>query len=216
MAEQADTNASLQVRPEEYYSSLQWPSLSDFQNFDDESVYRSFLERAANANSRNFILDFSADHAWGAFDQCEPTFEKLVKSPRPESLATRWINIWGPDQQTEIVTSLAHHYEFSPRLTALMASVPRSKKKPTRPGSLHSKRQSASLKSKRSTGSFRSAKFAKSKLARIAADPEKGASGTGSSAFGVREADVLHHLNHYDVVDALWHWSSVDIGEKCR
>lgn len=28
------------------------------------------------------------------------------------------------------------------------------------------------------------------------------------------EVDLLHNLNHYDVVDSLWHWSSVDFGKR--
>ena len=49
---------------------------------------------------------------------------------------------------------------------------------------------------------------------KFSVDAEK-ASPSDSPVMDDSEVDLLDTLNHYDVVDSIWHWSSVDLGKKC-
>lgn len=42
--------------------------LEKIQNLDDRHVFLDFHNRASKVSSRNFVIDFGEDEAWGGFD----------------------------------------------------------------------------------------------------------------------------------------------------
>ncbi|KAF1814119.1 hypothetical protein P152DRAFT_412628 [Eremomyces bilateralis CBS 781.70] len=184
----------------EYYMSLDSEEISSqFKDFDDSFGFRILDERLRRAQSRNFVLDFGDDAAWCAFDLNTDAVSKLLRSKRPASLHTRWINIWLPDQQRELLTDIAKYYDWSPRLLGLMCSPP-------------IKRASKSLSTPQSGSgilhwsSGRSARSKTSSDFSAALEEKVGLDGLPK----VRDQE----LNHYTLASEVLHWSTVDFGRK--
>jgi hypothetical protein len=103
----------------------------NFQSLDDPEIAASLIDRTQDVATTNFILDFGEDGAYVTFDLADPTVEQLMEHDRPSSLNARWINIWYPQRQRQLLESLARIYDFSPRLLGLMASDPMQPVTPT-------------------------------------------------------------------------------------
>jgi hypothetical protein len=89
----------------EYYTALEAPELIDsVRNFDDPSNLEFFSTSISSARSRNFFVDFGDSQAWSGFDLGPDEYGPLVSSQRPASLNTRWINIWLPHTQKDLIT----------------------------------------------------------------------------------------------------------------
>ncbi|EKD15881.1 uncharacterized protein L3040_003262 [Drepanopeziza brunnea f. sp. 'multigermtubi'] len=95
-----------------------------FANFDDESTYRNSQERALLESTRNFVVQFGEDGADIAWDFQADGLSALLRNPSPAERPVRWINIWAPHRQVEIVDLLGKHYGFSPRLLAIIGTAP--------------------------------------------------------------------------------------------
>ncbi|APA14702.1 hypothetical protein SS1G_06708 [Sclerotinia sclerotiorum 1980 UF-70] len=99
-----------------------------FADFDDRATYEASLDRAGHEKSRNFVVEFGKLEAQIAFDLNADEVERLLDKPSTpaerERPPVRWINIWGPNRQTDIIDVLARRYGFSPRLLAIIKTLP--------------------------------------------------------------------------------------------
>jgi hypothetical protein len=191
-----------------YYQDLQDDDISEaFRDFDDGRNFDLFDRQTRNPRSSNFVVDFGDDDAFCAFDLGSNSFSRLLASPRPPNLHTRWINLWLPYNQKDTLHALAKHYDFSPRLLGLMCSDPL----PPKHDALQTKKSSNTLGSGRSYKSFRSRKSHKSKEE---LDSE-GSIGMTDMMHST-QLEMVRDLSHYHIVDEVWHWSTVDWGRRCE
>jgi hypothetical protein len=183
-----------------------------FRDFDLERNFDLFDRQTRNPRSNNFCLDFGEDDAFCAFDLSASSYAKLLSSSRPPHLHTRWINIWMPSNQKELIHTLAGHFDFTPRLLGMMRSDP----VPPRPESLRKKKSSSTLRSRLSH------KSNKSGPAKTRAREANEASLDSESSIGLSELmhstqlEMVQDLSHYQLVDDVWHWSTVDWGRRCK
>ncbi|KAF1837553.1 hypothetical protein BDW02DRAFT_117739 [Decorospora gaudefroyi] len=182
-----------------------------FRDFDVERNFEHFDRQTRSPKSNNFCLDFGEDNAFCAFDLDSQSYTKLLTSSRPPELHTRWINIWMPYNQKDVIRTIARHFDFTPRLLGMMKSDP----VPTR--------NSASLRSSKSTSTLRSRLSHKSKNSnsiKEKADDTKEASLDSEESIGMTEMmhstqlEMVQNLSHYQLVDDVWHWSTVDQGRR--
>ncbi|KAE9987389.1 hypothetical protein EG327_003835 [Venturia inaequalis] len=109
----------------EYYQNLRPFSIGDsMRDFDNPGTTNELNRLVMNPHSQNFIVDFGDDEAWCGFELTADAYSTLLKARRPPELNTRWINIWTPYQQKDIIETLAAHYDFTPRLRSFMLSKP--------------------------------------------------------------------------------------------
>ncbi|KAG4425644.1 hypothetical protein IFR04_001106 [Cadophora malorum] len=95
-----------------------------FADFDEESTFKNCLGRAVLASTRNFVVEFGEESAEIAFDFQADGIKALLNSSSPAERPVRWINLWAPHQQKDILELLGSHYKFSPRLLAIIGSDP--------------------------------------------------------------------------------------------
>ncbi|QSZ29059.1 hypothetical protein DSL72_003569 [Monilinia vaccinii-corymbosi] len=99
-----------------------------FEDFDEDVIYDASLERARSEKTRNFVVEFGKLEARIAFDFNAGQLEELLNEPPTEAERVRppvrWINIWGPNRQTDVIDVLANRYGFSPRLLAIIKTLP--------------------------------------------------------------------------------------------
>ncbi|KAF4637447.1 hypothetical protein G7Y89_g653 [Cudoniella acicularis] len=95
-----------------------------FADYDDAKVYEDSKRFSLDPSTSNFVVEFGFDSAQIAFNLDENGFKDLLGSARTDERPVRWINIWAPHRQKGIVQFLTEHYEFSPRLSAIIATDP--------------------------------------------------------------------------------------------
>jgi hypothetical protein len=196
-----------------YYQGLGDETIQHcFRNFDNERNFDLFDRQTRNPRSSNFCLDFGEREAFCAFDLDAQAYSKLLSVPRPPYLHTRWINIWMPYNQKDLIKLIGEHFDFSPRLLGLMRSDPVSKK----PQSLRKKKSTSTL---RSRFSGRSSKSASESVKRRAEDAnqvvlESEESIGMTDLMHSAQLDMVQDLTHYQLVDDVWHWSTVDWGRR--
>ncbi|KAI1336458.1 hypothetical protein F5Y15DRAFT_207663 [Xylariaceae sp. FL0016] len=94
-----------------------------FLDFDKEDVFRRAEQHAASISSKNFVVEFGFEQARIAFDLGAADFRNFLKSKRDvDSYPVRWINVWDPTDQDEIIAAIGSEYDFSERLIGLMGS----------------------------------------------------------------------------------------------
>ncbi|KAK3203703.1 hypothetical protein GRF29_106g386842 [Pseudopithomyces chartarum] len=191
-----------------YYEDLCDPEiLSSFRDFDNTRNFDLFDRQTRNPRSSNFVVDFGDDDAYCAFDLGADSISRLLSAQRPGNLHTRWINLWVPYMQKDVLHVLAKHYDFSPRLLGMMCSEPLA----PRSSSLRKKQSENTL------GSGGSARSRKSQRSRRSAENEK-EDFDSEESIGMTEMmhstqlDMVRDLSHYHIVDEVWHWSTVDWG----
>jgi hypothetical protein len=191
-----------------YYSDLQDEEISAaFRNFDDGKNFDLFDRQTRNPNTCNFCMDFGDDDAFCAFDLGADSFGRLLQTPRPPYLHTRWINVFMPYNQKDTLRALAKHYDFSPRLLGLMCSNPVNPKQK----SSHSNKSSSTLRSRRSHRSEKShGSDRSSKETSLESEESIGM----TSMMHSTQLEMVRDLSHYHIVDDVWHWSSVDWGRR--
>jgi hypothetical protein len=200
-----------------YYSDLGDDNVRHFfRDFDVQDNFNLFDKQMLDAKSHNFCLDFGEDSAFCAFDLDAQSYEKLLTSPRPADLHTRWINIWMPASQKDLLGTLARQFDFTPRLLGLMRSDP----VPARgSASLRSQKSSSTLRSRLSSMSSR---FNKSNSIKERAREANGASPDSEESIGMTDLmhstqlEMVQDLSHYQMIDDVWHWSTVDQGRRCE
>ncbi|KAL6708434.1 hypothetical protein ACN47E_002697 [Coniothyrium glycines] len=181
-----------------------------FRDFDLEQNFSLFDAQTRNPRSTNFCLDFGEDDAFCAFDLSAQSIGKLLNAPRPTPLHTRWINVSMPSRQKDLIHTLASHFDFTPRLLGMMCSNPIQ----PRPQSLRRKKSTSTLRSRLSH------KSVKSDSTKLKATQANEASSDSESSIGMSELmhsaqlEVVQDLSHYQLVDDVWHWSTVDWGRR--
>ncbi|KAF2209374.1 hypothetical protein CERZMDRAFT_122177 [Cercospora zeae-maydis SCOH1-5] len=171
-----------------------------FHCLDDPSSFADLLEDVRSTDTRNFVVDFSDDTAWAAFDLPAKAIAALIETEKPYSLNTRWINVWHPFEQTKTLEALAQRFDFSPRLLGLMCSDPKQPRI-TRlsPSLIHSVHKRSSRK--RKAVSFEASTGCEE------ADELSIHSSTSSMSSAVNG-------NHYKIASELWHYTSIDMGRN--
>ncbi|CAE7011648.1 hypothetical protein PTTW11_02222 [Pyrenophora teres f. teres] len=197
-----------------YYEEIEDDNIQHcFRNFDVERNFDLFDRQTRNPNSNNFCLDFGEDFAYCAFDLDSQSYDKLLDAPRPTELHTRWINIWMPYNQKDLIRTLAAHFDFTPRLTGMMKSDP----VPNNNSSLQMAKSSSTLKSILSHKS-RTPDKANATKERVKEANE--ADHDSESSIGMTELmestqlEMVRDMGHYQLVDDVWHWSTVDQGRR--
>lgn len=183
--------------------------LVSFRDFDNAVNFDAFDRQTRNPHSSNFIIDFGDDDACCAFDLGSDSVSRLLSAPRPGNLHTRWVNLWVPHLQKDVLHVLAKHYDFSPRLLGMMCSEPVAP------------HQNA-LRTKQSSNTLGSARSRKSQRSKRSATSKENADLDSEESIGMTEMmhstqlDMVRDLSHYHIVDEVWHWSTVDWGRRCE
>jgi hypothetical protein len=200
-----------------YYSDLGDDNVRHrFRDFDVPDNFSFFDRQMLDSKSHNFCLDFGEDSAFCAFDLDAQSYEKLLTSPRPADLHTRWINIWMPSTQKDLLGMLARHFDFTPRLLGILQGDPVPARSST---SLRSQKSSSTLRSKLS---FMTSKSNKSNSINERATNANGASPDSEESIGMTDLmhstqlEMVQNLSHYQMIDDVWHWSTVDQGRRCK
>lgn len=95
-----------------------------FEDFDDRTVYHQSQTRALNNSTENFVVEFGKYKAHIVFDLRPEDVKALLKVERDHETPIRWINIWGPNKQPDLLDLLGDYYKFSPRLLAVIKTAP--------------------------------------------------------------------------------------------
>lgn len=183
-----------------YRSALDSKAQRTFGDIDDAAFWTTTLQNIQNYATRNFVLDFSDAAARISCDLPTQAMDALLETERPDSLHTRWINIWFPQQQSTLIESLARKYDFTPRLFALMVSNPMQFKQTQYPLSAY---KSASGES----GNRRFLQRHKD------TEIEKGSDGF-SELSTVSSQDSVMRGNLYKIINDIWHYTSIDFGRS--
>lgn len=196
-----------------YYNDLSDETIQHcFRNFDNVENFDLFDKQTRNPGSNNFCLDFGEQEAFCAFDLDAQAYSKLLASSRPPRLHTRWINIWMPYNQKDLLKVLGQYFDFTPRLLGMMRSDPCPPKTP----SMRKRKSSSTL---RSMLSHRSNKSGSTKQRAKEANQ---ATIDSEESIGMTELmhstqlEIVQDLSHYQLVDDVWHWSTVDWGRRCK
>jgi hypothetical protein len=171
-----------------YYNDLADESIQySFRNFDTPATFDAFDQQTRNPYSKNFCLDFGEHNAYCAFDLPATSFAKLLAAPRPAGLHTRWINVWMPHTQRDVLSVLGRCFDFTPRLLGMMGSEPEVHREKT--------------KSPERSEEW-SEKMDEESVGRSEIMEETMRDGVGG-------------LGHWRIVEDVWHWSTVDWGRRC-
>ncbi|KAK6958083.1 hypothetical protein Daesc_000876 [Daldinia eschscholtzii] len=105
-----------------------------FEDFDLEEVFKSAEQHVRDEKSRNFVVEFGSERARIAFNFDIHDAKELLLDQDPDKkkdYPIRWINIWDPSTQPNIMEAISDRYEFSPRLLGLMVT-PRTQREDIR------------------------------------------------------------------------------------
>jgi hypothetical protein len=224
--ERAESEVSRQVP--EYYLSLDPYSIGDtMRDLDDPGNIAELDRLLLSQHSRNFVVDFSDDEAWCGFDLEADSYSALLKAKRPPALNTRWINIWKPNAQKDILEVLAKQYDFTPRLLALMCAPP-VRPSPSNDSSGSSKtsffhRPRHTHSNPTSTSPTSSDEKRQEPVAEksspdssIHASSQDTENEIGmSSASNPSQYSSAQDLNPYMFASQIWHFHTVDWGRRC-
>ena len=165
------------------------------------------MERFKDARTKNFVTDVWPDSAWCAVDLDGEGIRWLLEARRPSRLQdagwleTRWINFWGGDLQTNAVSAVADYYGLTPRLKGLLCA--------------------AAVQSGPSTV----------RTHQNVSHPSLDSSGTPSEKMPDEESTIatsalptptqqspedtdLSKIKWGQIVNEIWHWHSVDWGQR--
>ncbi|KAL4934722.1 uncharacterized protein BDV17DRAFT_13333 [Aspergillus undulatus] len=203
MSEASPVRSSMSAQ--EYYKNFpQNPNIeANFHNIDEASHFRHYSALLKDVETRNFVLDFGNEDAWCAVDLEKEDITTLLTHNKPKCFGTRWINIWAPEQQKDLIKAITNHYGVSERLIGLMCTNPVTR--PSKPA----------ISTQPSRKSFQSR--SSSKLARLNTDGdlEDGhALEKLPSSEEVNAAASLRGLTFGHVVDQIWHFCSTDYGTR--
>ncbi|MCJ1328269.1 hypothetical protein MMC10_004945 [Thelotrema lepadinum] len=186
------------------------PSAKSFENFDDSAVFERFKRLARSHETQNFVIDFNENQALCAFDLSKDDFESALKNRVAErndanrQKTTRWINIWCPEKQEGVIKLLADHYGLSPRLALSMQCDPIKPEPVADPLSREGNRVKQAWQN-RSWQTYHQSQLHTG----LKADSD-----VESHELPSVEARRSLDLNHYRIVNEIWHFISVDWGHK--
>ncbi|KAF8538530.1 hypothetical protein BDD12DRAFT_841972 [Trichophaea hybrida] len=128
--------ATMPVQSHPYYDDF--PSVK-FRNLDTDS-YQECEDAIKNHSTKNFIVDFGGaaqdrGQAWCALDVDPKTLNirEFLGKKRELRLRTRWINIFNPYDQADLVDAITSFYGFSPRLGKVITTPPALPRRPGTP-----------------------------------------------------------------------------------
>ncbi|PVH87189.1 hypothetical protein DL98DRAFT_510047 [Cadophora sp. DSE1049] len=162
-----------------------------FADFDEDSTFKDCLGRAVLESTRNFVVQFGEESAEIAFDFQADAIEALLNSSSPAERPVRWINIWAPHRQKDILNLLGNHYKFSPRLLAIVGSdPPESKTQQDKP-----------------VGRFKAKLYRKD-------DIEVATTGMSLDLPRSPRKSALHDISHYALARQMINYQSHDVGAQ--
>lgn len=171
---------------------------SYFGDFDVESVYQQEEKAVLQANDGMFVIEFDSTTASSTSDLNEASLDEILQS-KPDK-TTRWINIWGPERHSGLVKKLSAQYDFSPRLLGIMCSD-------------HNKPASVPTDPQHNGHFWDKFSFTSQQtpVSDMFSDPEK----NGNRFVPTVSQDTVD-VSHYNMVNEVWHYCSVDWGKKCK
>ncbi|KAL4976317.1 hypothetical protein BDW66DRAFT_135164 [Aspergillus desertorum] len=190
---------------QEYYSSFQHhPNIREkFRNIDDPAHFREYLALLRDVQTQNFVLDFGNEEAWCVVNLERQDLTALLTYNKPRCFGTRWINIWAPEKQKDLIKAITNHYGVSERLQGLMCTDP-----VTKPSKL-------AAPSPPSRKSFQTRHSSKPVQVNVDEDLEDGQVLKDlPSSDEVHAAASFKGLTFGHVVDQIWHFCSTDYGPK--
>ncbi|EQL37620.1 hypothetical protein BDFG_01194 [Blastomyces dermatitidis ATCC 26199] len=205
-------NAPLQGVAKDYYSSVtsSRPQLwESFRNLDNAIHFAECQGCLVDEATQNFVVDFGDDEAYAAFDLEEEDFAALLSSKRPKSLETRWINIWSPERQPELVQTVASNYKVSARLQAMMVSepvIPSQEISAVSPKLTSIDTDEPELKPE--------GKSLPASVADLEGGYQLGGVQQAGKALSSLDGTGFSKISLSQIVNKIWHFSSVDYGEK--
>ncbi|MCJ1399472.1 hypothetical protein MMC11_002674 [Xylographa trunciseda] len=171
-----------------------------FEDFDSKAVFKKCAAAVLSKDTKNFVLEFENLSAKCALDVDSEGIKNLCSTEETvNKMDAR--NIWAPETQRESLVAIATHYGFSPRLLGLM------KCKPLTPHLVstipyHSRRDFWHSPKPRPN----SEKVVDEKSIDIERDHER-------IYIPSTQSEAID-LNHYTIVNEVWHYASVDWGSK--
>ncbi|KAI2791363.1 hypothetical protein POX_c04221 [Penicillium oxalicum] len=184
-----------------YYASLRGshggPLEEKFKDIDEQTTFVEYMQRLRNSKTRNFILDFGNEDAFCATDLDTEDFQNIQNSTKPKCLGTRWIHIWNPEQQKDIIKTITSHYGVSERLQGMMYTEPYHDYTPPPPQATN---RSLSRRSKH--------------LAPQTVEVELDDVESKSALTKAYQSRSFESLTFGEVTDQIWHFSSVDYGSR--
>ncbi|CCX12232.1 Similar to hypothetical protein [Tuber melanosporum Mel28]; acc. no. XP_002839811 [Pyronema omphalodes CBS 100304] len=108
---------------------------AQFHNLDSAD-YISCESAVLGANTENFIVDFGGAPEDGGQAFCALNVDArsldipaFLSKKRDLRLRTRWINIFNPYDQKDLVNAITNFYGFSPRLAKVITTAPASRRR---------------------------------------------------------------------------------------
>nr|POE49305.1 hypothetical protein CFP56_32455 [Quercus suber] len=188
----------------QYYQNFDDLALQqEFQDLDDPNVLDAGLSALKSCSTTSYVVDMGKDAAWAAFDLTAASVSCLLNSDRPESLTTRWINIFYPERSKHLIETIAKRYDFSPRLLAMLSSDSWQ----ARPDS----RDTSNPCSLRQAGKSFWTQNLKAHDAAIELEEGPNEHSLDQSA---PTRSSLDHGNIYRIANELWHYTSIDFGRS--
>lgn len=175
--------------------------LPNFDDLDDPGVYRKSYSFLKKVESLNFVVEFDDSQAYVAQDLGKSEIQALLDTERKSSPVTRWISIFGPERQQDLIKTLGRKYHLSPRLIGIICAKPATPQLVREESTLKQRGQDC-------TQSWPRKSFNVSSRVQ-AADAEKNSAGDQSDS----EAGGMD-LSHYNIVDEVWHYCSTDWSSK--
>ncbi|KAI0154496.1 hypothetical protein GGR52DRAFT_549916 [Hypoxylon sp. FL1284] len=95
-----------------------------FQDFDLEDVFKRAEAHVGNEDSKNFVVEFGFERAQIGLDLGIEEVKELLDrdSDHQKDYPIRWINIWDPSVQEDVMNAIGDRYGFSLRLLRLMTT----------------------------------------------------------------------------------------------
>ena len=167
------------------------------QNIDDQIIYDDLKESFSAWSTENFLIQFSSSEASAALNINAEQLQDLFDQKDTGGTVTTWINIWLPNSQKAILERIGKRYGLSSRLLAIMQSK----------HIMHDRQSSGDQQAKGSMQEKTGVVFPKSSVS----DEESNVTTTGSAR---SSSKGMNQDSHYRIADEIWHYSSVDWGEK--
>jgi hypothetical protein len=110
-----------------------------------------------------------------------------------------------PYNQKDLIKVIGQHFDFTPRLLGMMRSDPC----PARREEVRKKKSSSTLRSR-----FSGQESKRSEGSATGREEEESIGMT--ELMHSTQLEMVQDLSHYQLVNDVWHWSTVDWGRRCE
>ncbi|KAI1137032.1 hypothetical protein F5Y05DRAFT_389943 [Hypoxylon sp. FL0543] len=93
-----------------------------FEDFDLDEVFKKAQLHVTDENSTNFVVEFGYERARIAFNLSTDDMKEVLDQNPDEDYPIRWVNVWDPSVQRDVMKAIGGIYGFSPRLLGLMTT----------------------------------------------------------------------------------------------